>query len=193
MTQEAIALRTTGDSYPGVAVVQDINKALATIATDFAGIGDPAAIAGPYMTWADTSNGLLRRRNAANTSWDIVGPLSSYGSAAMTFPVAPSGDPTHAVAQSQVIGIAQAIQEVTRTLGATNVNTTGKPIIAYMEGTSNAANASMTIVVNGRQVVLSYAPTAIGGALGVNAIIPAGANYIYGATGFSSIAIGEYR
>lgn len=75
MTQEAIALRTSGDSYPGIAVVQDVNKALATIATDFAGPDDPAALAGPYMTWADTGNMRRRIRNAANSAWLDIGPL----------------------------------------------------------------------------------------------------------------------
>lgn len=91
MTQEAIALRTSGDSYPGIAVVQDVNKALATIATDFAGPDDPAALAGPYMTWADTANGLLKRRSESNTAWvtefrlfddvsarlDLINPIGS--------------------------------------------------------------------------------------------------------------------
>lgn len=86
MTQEAIALRTTGDSYPGVAVVQDLNKALATVATDFAGPDDPAALAGPWMSWADTGNMLLKRRNAANSEWMAEGallkaPLPQYAEA----------------------------------------------------------------------------------------------------------------
>lgn len=71
MTQEAIALRTSGGAYPGLEVVQDVNKALDTIATDFAGASDPAALAGPYMTWADTGNMLLKRRNAAGTAWVV--------------------------------------------------------------------------------------------------------------------------
>lgn len=75
MTQEAIALRTSGGAYPGLEVVQDVNKALDTIATDFAGASDPAALAGPFMTWADTGNMLLKRRNAAGTAWVTVGAL----------------------------------------------------------------------------------------------------------------------
>lgn len=71
MTQEAIELRTTGGAYPGLEVVQDVNKALSTIATDFAGPDDPAALAGPYMTWADTGNMLLKRRNEAGTAWVV--------------------------------------------------------------------------------------------------------------------------
>lgn len=32
----------------------------------------------PYMTWADTGNMLLKRRNAANTAWVTLGPLSDF-------------------------------------------------------------------------------------------------------------------
>lgn len=74
MTQEAIQLSTT-PPYPGLAMVQDANDALATIATDFAGDSDPAALAGSFMTWADTANNLIKRRNAANTAWVIEGAL----------------------------------------------------------------------------------------------------------------------
>lgn len=75
MTQEAIELRTTGDTYPGVAVIQDTNKALATVATDFAGAADPASLAGAWMTWADTGTMRLKRRNGANSAWVDLGPL----------------------------------------------------------------------------------------------------------------------
>jgi len=74
MTQEAIQLSTT-PPYPGLAMVQDANGALATIATDFAGSSDPAAFAGPFMTWADTANNLIKRRNVANTAWVQEGAL----------------------------------------------------------------------------------------------------------------------
>src|SRR5690606_34982418 len=51
------------------------NSALETIATDFAGPDDPAALAGPYMTWADTASGVLKRRNAAGSAWISIAPL----------------------------------------------------------------------------------------------------------------------
>lgn len=106
MTQEAIALRTSGDSYPGIAVVQDVNKALATIATDFAGPDDPAALAGPYMTWADTGSSLLKRRNGADSEWVTIGPLlvemaTKEGDATQTFKAAPSIEGSDAVVRSE--------------------------------------------------------------------------------------------
>lgn len=77
MTQEAIVLRTTGDTYPGVSVIQSLNQALQTVATDFAGATDPAGLpgCGPFCTWADTGNMLLKRRNAANSEWVVEAVL----------------------------------------------------------------------------------------------------------------------
>lgn len=70
MTQEAVQLTET-PPLPGLQLVQDINKALQTLGTDFAGPDDPADKAWPYATWADTANGVLRRRSADNTVWWI--------------------------------------------------------------------------------------------------------------------------
>lgn len=74
MTQEAVQITTT-PPLPGLQLVQDMNKALETIATDFAGSTDPAAMAWPYSTWADTGTGSIKRRNAANSAWVIEGRL----------------------------------------------------------------------------------------------------------------------
>jgi len=77
MTQAAIQITET-PPLPGLKLVPDLNKALQTLATDFAGSSDPAALAGPYMTWADTGNMLLKRRNAANTDWVVEGALLDF-------------------------------------------------------------------------------------------------------------------
>ncbi|QIM48997.1 hypothetical protein G9Q38_07285 [Pusillimonas sp. DMV24BSW_D] len=79
MTQSSIQLNTT-PPYSGADAVDDTNKALQTIATDFAGTTDPAGLdgCGPYCTWADTANGLLKRRNAADTAWVVEGELFQY-------------------------------------------------------------------------------------------------------------------
>lgn len=53
------------------------------VATDFAGATDPAGLPGanvfPYMTWADTANQLLKRRDAAGSAWISLGPLFQPG------------------------------------------------------------------------------------------------------------------
>jgi hypothetical protein len=74
MSQDSIVLSTT-PPFPGLLAVQNINKANQSIATDFAGTTDPAAVTGPYMTWADTANNLIKRRNAANNAWVVEGTL----------------------------------------------------------------------------------------------------------------------
>lgn len=65
----------TTPPLPGVVAFPAINDALQTIATDFSGDTDPAALAWPFSKWADTSTGLLKRRNAAGAAWVIVGSL----------------------------------------------------------------------------------------------------------------------
>ena len=74
MSQELSQLSET-PPLPGAVAIPNINKIIQTIATDFAGPDDPAAMAWPYCTWADTGNGLLKRRNAAGTAWVVEGTL----------------------------------------------------------------------------------------------------------------------
>lgn len=74
MSQELSQLSET-PPLPGAVAIPNINKIIRTIATDFAGPDDPAAMAWPYCTWADTGNNLLKRRNAAGTAWVVEGVL----------------------------------------------------------------------------------------------------------------------
>lgn len=66
---------STTPPLPGVVAVPALNDALQTVATDFSGDTDPAALAWPLSKWADTSTGLLKRRNAAGTEWVVEGTL----------------------------------------------------------------------------------------------------------------------
>lgn len=61
----------TAPPLPGADLVSRLNAIIETLGTDFAGPDDPAAIAWPYATWADTANLLLKRRNAAGTAWVV--------------------------------------------------------------------------------------------------------------------------
>lgn len=76
MAQSSIQLNTT-PPYSGAALVDDVNDALQSLGTDFAGPTDPAAVGGvgPNMTWADTGTLTRKRRNAAGTAWVIEGRL----------------------------------------------------------------------------------------------------------------------
>ncbi|WP_317728668.1 hypothetical protein [Achromobacter xylosoxidans] len=69
----------TTPPLPGVIAVPTINEAFQTIGTDFSGDTDPAAYSWPYSKWADTSSGLLKRRNAAGTAWVAEAVLFRLG------------------------------------------------------------------------------------------------------------------
>lgn len=65
----------------------DINDALAAIVSNNSGATAPATTFA-YMFWADTTGGLMRQRNAANSAWITIGTLSStnYGLAPISSP-----------------------------------------------------------------------------------------------------------
>lgn len=60
----------------GAAVRSDLNGALAAIATNNSGATEPATTYA-FQWWADTTTGLLKIRNAANSAFVTVGTLAS--------------------------------------------------------------------------------------------------------------------
>lgn len=60
----------------GAAVRSDLNGALAAIVSNNSSASEPAPTYA-YMWWADTSAGLLKQRNAANSAWITIGTLAS--------------------------------------------------------------------------------------------------------------------
>ena len=74
MAQSEIQVTTT-PPLPGTQLVNEVNDALETIATDFSGATDPAANAFAYSLWADTNTGDLKRRNSANSAWVTIGRI----------------------------------------------------------------------------------------------------------------------
>ena len=58
----------------GAGVRADLNNALAAIATQNSG-ASAAATTYAYQPWADTTNGVMKRRNAANSGWLVEGTL----------------------------------------------------------------------------------------------------------------------
>lgn len=56
------------DNGDGATFRADINAVLAAILTANSGSTAPTATA-PFMLWADTANGVIKQRNAANTAW----------------------------------------------------------------------------------------------------------------------------
>lgn len=60
----------------GAAFRADLNNALAAIATQNSGATESTTLYA-YQWWADTTTGLLKIRNAANSAWITVGTLAS--------------------------------------------------------------------------------------------------------------------
>lgn len=178
MTQEAIVIPTT-PPLPGLKLVQDLNDALETIATDFAGSADPAAFAGPYMTWADTATMQIKRRNAAGSDWVVEGALLSHGSASLTFKAAPSAAADDVVVQSQTFGVGQTLQDVTasRSIGTTYTNSTGKPIVIYVSTTGTTTSSGIVGRLNGADAAYSTRDGSTG-TLVLNMVVPAGVTYL---------------
>lgn len=60
----------------GAALRSDLNDALAAIVSNNSSATAPAATYA-YMWWPDTTTGLLKQRNAANSAWITIGTLSA--------------------------------------------------------------------------------------------------------------------
>lgn len=58
----------------GSAFRADVNSALQALASLSSGASAPSTTYA-YQLWADTTNGLLKRRNSANNAWLVLGPL----------------------------------------------------------------------------------------------------------------------
>jgi len=62
----------------GAAFRSDLNDALAALWNLSSGATEPATKTA-YMFWADTTSGLLKQRNAANSAWLNVGLMAAHG------------------------------------------------------------------------------------------------------------------
>ncbi len=63
------------DDQDGASFLADMNALAAAIATENSGTSAPATTY-PYMRWNDTTNGVKKQRNAANSGWILRGPLA---------------------------------------------------------------------------------------------------------------------
>lgn len=122
---------------------QDTNAALAALATNSSGSAAPSTTYA-YQFWADTSNGLLKIRNGANSAWVTVGLLdtANLGLAALASPAftgtpaAPTasvGTSTTQLATTQFVGNTAA-----SIAGCRNLLINANPIINQRNWTSGA-------------------------------------------------------
>jgi hypothetical protein len=68
---------TNADANTGVTMRAAINAALQALVSNNAGATEPITKYA-YMWWPDTTTGLLKIRNAANTAWVVIGPLTGF-------------------------------------------------------------------------------------------------------------------
>lgn len=93
----------------GAAIRADLNLALAALVSNSSGATEPATKFA-YQFWADTTTGLLKIRNAANSAWVTIGTLATVnlglaavaGSASQTFSMAAATAVTHGVRADQI-------------------------------------------------------------------------------------------
>lgn len=158
----------------------------------------------PGMTWADTSSGLFKRRNAADTAWVVEGELLTYkanrnGDITQNFKAAPAAAMGDAVTFEQVFGLGQTRQVVTgsRTRLTVYTNTTGKPIWACIQGVPSPANADRFVQINrqGKQAVIGRPRYDGLGTASAETVIFPGETYSYDFSegSMTNFEIAEYR
>ena len=141
-----------------------INTRLAAIATHQSGAAAPATTYA-YQLWADTTAGLLKQRDGANTSWITIGTLgtANMGLAALaspTFtgtpaaPTATAGTNTTQLATTAFVTTAVAsalpVLETVKNATGTSVDFTGIPswvkrITVMFNGVSTSGSSSQQI------------------------------------------------
>jgi len=154
---------------PGATVRADINNQLQSLGTLMYGAAEPA-VKYAEMFWADSTNGLLKQRNAANTAWLVRGTLAetfiitktaaynigvgdylrvfdSTGTYTVTFTaVATLGDGFNCVVRNSGTGAITLDPNASEQInGATTlVLAAGQTAYIYCDGTKLIANIVMT-------------------------------------------------
>lgn len=119
---------------------------------------------------------------------DVVNTTGAWGNPTL---VQPYGG--QALSAMSSLGYGQTWQNVTRAVGTTYYNTTGKPIIINVAGVLSTVNAYVILTISG---VPTYGSPANAGALGaITGVIPHGASYSFAPNigTLTSLAIAELR
>lgn len=133
------------------------------------------------------SNAILQGGASGSGSVTLLAP-NTNSTQTLTLP-----DATGTLAQlSDVIGINQTWQTVTRNSGTTYTNATGKAITAFITFSASTSNSTMSIVIGG--VTLSGLNQASGLVGSATVIIPPGATYVFTVSGTGlAMAVQELR
>ncbi len=143
------------------------------------------AAAGYASDWFDTNAALLKSVSAASSSAGVNPTFTSkarvYAGEAITTAGGFSSVTTYNYNLNRMagsLGYGQTLQSVTRVIGATYYNPTGKPIYVYANGgTGSILNAYWNVQINGVTVMQSSASPGTNAWLSVGFIVPPGCSY----------------
>jgi len=189
------------DNQSGLAFRQDLNNALAAIVSINSGASEPSTTYA-YQLWGDTTTGLLKQRNAANSAWVTIGTLGSTG-----WGLAPQASPSFTGTASfagdvLLTGTGQldlpagttAERTGSPTSGMVRFNTTLTQFEGYngtawgqLGGGATGGGSDAVFLENGQTVTTSYTLTTNKNAVsagpvtinsGVTVTIPTGASWV---------------
>lgn len=189
------------DNQSGLAFRQDLNNALAAIVSINSGASAPSTTYA-YQLWGDTTTGLLKQRNAANSAWVTIGTMGSTG-----WGLAPQASPSFTGTASfagdvLLTGTGQldlpagttAERTGSPTSGMVRFNTTLTQFEGYngtawgqLGGGATGGGSDAVFLENGQTVTTSYTLTTNKNAVsagpvtinsGVTVTIPTGASWV---------------
>ena len=141
----------------GAAFRADLNNALAALVGNNSGVTAPTTTYA-YQFWADTANGLLKQRNAANTGWITHGPLADLGIQSSSQILANAAGTADAITATYTPAIATLTNGMTLYVRASAANSTTAPTF-----TPNSGVVAAKTIVKGAGAALVAGDVAGGG------------------------------
>jgi hypothetical protein len=148
----------------GAAVRADLNSALSAIVTNNSGATAPTPTYA-YQWWADTTTGLLKIRNAANSDWVTVGTLATANLGLVVAPAAAgTADQVLATDGSGVQSWSSRVRLVRDTAQAstsgasldfTGIPTWARKITVMLSGVSTSGTNSVIVQLGSSSVTVS--------------------------------------
>ena len=132
---------------------------------------------------ADSANVVYSTTARTSVAYRVIGFIDSTQATAGTWATAPStiqGQGGQALNAMSSLGYGQTWQTVTRTLGTTYYNTTGKPIFLSIYAGSITTAGDNTLTVNGATANKNY--NSVASTIGLT-LVPPGASYVLTSSG----------